>query len=118
MGSVQFFDTIIKSFKINASCVDFKQLDNYFYYDIKLNPSAKVKDIQKYSNEFSLALQTPCKPSVQILHDKGVVRLEFISENNKVLKLFDYFTNTNIPNGKINCLLGQMVDGSPMWMDL
>lgn len=93
-------------------------MDNYFYYDLKLNPNAKVKDISKYSDEISLALKTTGKPSVKILHQEGVVRLEFATPRTHTLKLFDYFANDNIPKGEINCLLGQMVDGRKMWMDL
>jgi len=118
MELISDFNNILKSFKIKASCVGYRQIDNYFYYDLKLNPNARVKDIQKYSDEISLALQTPCKPSVKILHNKGVVRLEFSSPRTKVLKLLDYFTNNYVPKGDINCLLGQKVDGKQVWMDL
>jgi S-DNA-T family DNA segregation ATPase FtsK/SpoIIIE len=109
---------ILQSFKIKASCVDYNRSDNYFYYDLKLNPAGKVTDISKYSNEISLALKTAAKPTVKILHQEGVIRLEFVSPREKPLNLFDYFTNDNIPNGAINCLIGQTVDGQPMWIDL
>jgi S-DNA-T family DNA segregation ATPase FtsK/SpoIIIE len=118
MELIQDFNKILTSFNIKASCVDHRRVDNYFYYDLKLNPSAKVKDVQKYSDEISLALKTPCKPSVKVLHSEGVVRLEFATPRLAPLKLFDYFTNYGIPKGEINCLLGQTVDGKEMWMDL
>lgn len=118
MELIQDFNQILQSFKIKASCVDHKQVDNYFYYDLKLNPNARVKDIQKYSDEISLALKTPCKPSVKVLHNEGVVRLEFIQPRNTSLKLFDLFSNRGIPKGEINCLLGKSVNGTKLWMDL
>jgi S-DNA-T family DNA segregation ATPase FtsK/SpoIIIE len=115
---IQQFNDILKSFKIKAECVFYHKSDNYTYFDLRLMPNGKVKDIQRYSDEISLALKTPCKPSIRILHELGVVRLEFASPRKSTLNLFDYFTNQNIPNGDIRCLLGQTVDGRHMWMDL
>jgi S-DNA-T family DNA segregation ATPase FtsK/SpoIIIE len=115
---IQDFNNILQSFKIKAECVSHHRADNYFYYDLRLNPNAKVKDISKYGDEISLALKTPCKPSVKILHEQGVVRLEFVSPRQKSLNLFDFFSNKSIPKGDIRCLLGQTVDGRQMWMDL
>jgi S-DNA-T family DNA segregation ATPase FtsK/SpoIIIE len=118
MELIQEFNNILQSFNIKASCVNHSKVDSYFYYDLKLNPHARVKDIQKYSDEISLALKTPCKPSVKVLHNEGVVRLEFASPRTEALKLLDGFTNKHLPKGEINCLLGQTVDGRCMWMDL
>lgn len=118
MDLIKDFNVILDSFNIKASCVAHCKIDNYFYYDLKLNPHARVKDIQKYSDEISLALKTPCKPSVKVMHNEGVVRLEFAIPRTEALNLFDFFSNEEIPKGQINCLLGQTVDGKKMWMDL
>lgn len=118
MEAIQEFNNILQSFKIRASCTDHRQVDNYYYYDLQLNPNAKVKDIQRYSDEISLALKAPCKPSIKVLHGEGIVRLEFATFRKSNLNLFDLFTNRNIPRGDIMCLLGQTVDGKRMWMDL
>jgi S-DNA-T family DNA segregation ATPase FtsK/SpoIIIE len=118
METIQDFNSILQSFRIKASCVNHQQVDNYFFYDLKLNPAAKVKDVTKFSDEISLALQAPGKPSVRVMHDKGVVRLEFVSPRTTPLKLFDLIPNEPAPEGDIMCLLGQFVDGSKMWMDI
>ena len=118
MELIQDFNNILQSFKIKATCVDYKKVDNYFYYEVKLAPNARVRDLQKFGDEISLALKTPCKPSVKVLHQDGVVRMEFISHREKPLKLFDLFVNRGLPKGEINCLLGQSVDGQRIWMDL
>lgn len=115
---IQYFNNILDSFNIKAQCVSFNQVDNYLYYDLQLNKNAKVRDIQRYGDEISLALKTVCKPSVKVLREQGLVRLEFAEARKNPLQLFDFFTNKNIPKGDINCLLGQMIDGSKMWMDL
>ncbi len=118
MEDVRNFNNILRAFNIKASCVEFKKVENYFYFDLKLNPSARVRDIQKYGDEISLALKAPCKPGVKVLRDEGLVRLEFAAPRTSPLKLFDLFTNRSIPKGDINCLLGQTVDGQRLWMDL
>ena len=118
MKNIEFFNNILKSFKIGAECVAAHNSDNYFYYDIKLAPHTKVKLLQKYADEISLALQTPCKPSIKILHNLGIVRMEFVSKASRKLNLLDFFTNDNVPKGELNCLLGQTVDGNKVWMDI
>lgn len=118
MENTQHFNQILKSFNIKASCLNASKVDNYIYYDLRLQPNAKVKDIQKHSDEISLALHAPCKPSFKVLYERGLVRMEFVIPRDKPLKLFDYFTNNGIPVDGINCLLGQSVDGKKVWMDL
>lgn len=117
MDYIEQFNYILQSFKIKAKCIDYKKLDNYFFYDLELIPNAKVKDIQKFGDELSLAIRTISKPSIKIIRDQGVVRLEFITPRTKSLNLFDCFTHTP-PKGDILCLLGQSVDGNNVWMDL
>lgn len=118
MENITSFNKILVAFKIKANCVNYKNVDNYFYYDIKLSHSAKVKDIVKYIDEISLALKAPCKPSVKLIHNEGIVRLEFAQPRSSSLNLFDYFTNDKLPKGDLICLLGQSVDGQKVWMDL
>lgn len=118
MKEINQFNSILENFNLNAKCIDFKKINGCFFYDIKLNGKAKVKDIQRYSDEISLILKTPSKPTIKVIHEQGVVRVEFVSSNNQNLKLFDYFTNTNVPKGELVCLLGRTIDDKPVWMNL
>ena len=118
METIHQFNDILKSFKIQANCVNYQSQENYFYYDLQLAPSTRVKDIQKYGDEISLALRTCGKPSVKIMHEQGLVRLEFVTPRTKILKLFDCFVDATFPDGDLMCLLGQTVEGKYMWMDL
>jgi len=118
MIASQDFEKIVQSFGIKASCVDCSETGNYFNYDLKLYPNAKVNHIRRCCDEISLALKTPCKPSIKVLHKEGIVRLEFATAGASGLNLFDYFENNDIPNGEVNILLGQDVSGKRVWMDL
>ena len=119
MGPVDTLNSILQSFNIKANCINYKKSDNYFYYDIALAPKGKVRDIQRFSDEISMALKTPCKPSVKVRHEDGVVRLEFVTRRTNPLKLFEYFTiDGDVPTGDLICLLGQDTSGNRVWMDL
>lgn len=119
MEAVNNFNFILKSFNIKAECIDYQSVNNYFFYDLRLNSSTRVKDIIKYGDELSLSLKTPCKPSVKILHQQGIVRLEFVKSTQYNLQLLDLFNQaSDKPKGDLVCLLGQQVDGTNMWMDL
>lgn len=118
METTQQINKILSSFNIKASCLAASQSDNYQFFDLKLAPTAKVRELHKFSDELSLALRAPCKPSFKVLHEQGIVRMEFATPRKKTLRLFDYFTNDNVPTGDLMCLMGQTVDGERVWMDL
>lgn len=119
MDSVIQLNNILNSFKIKASCVGYQTTDTYCSYDLALNPGTKVNDIKKFSDEISIALKATGKPNVKVIHEKGIVKLEFAAKRTNTLKLFDYFSiNDDVPDGDLICLLGQDTSGNRVWMDL
>lgn len=118
MESIERFNQILESFRVRAQCVDAQEADNYYYYDLKLSSTTRVRDVHRFSDEISLALKASCRPSIKVLHEQGIVRLEFAVPRTTPLYLFDLFTNDNVPEGELVCLLGQTVGGKPMWIDL
>lgn len=107
---------ILRDFKIDAKCVDSKYLQNYTYFDLKLNNNAKVKDIKKYSDEFALGLKLT-KPNIRVLPEQGVVRLEFMKASRITLNLLDYIDNHDVPDG-LSCVVGETISGDRLWLDL
>lgn len=118
MDAIKKFNTILNLFKLNAECVNYYQNNNYFHYDLQLNANVRIKDIQKISDEIALALKAPSKPSFKILHQEGILRLEFAQPNKTLLNLFECFKNAPEVQGELPCLLGQQSNGKDMWMDL
>lgn len=118
MNTIEQFNYILKSFNIKATCLDARQVDNYIFFDLRLHPQTKVRDLQRHGDEIALAMKTSGKPSVKVLHEQGIVRLEFVTPRDKPLNLFSFFTNNGVPTGELVCLLGQTVDGKKVWMDL
>ena len=118
MQEINNMNLILNKIKIKACCINHQLNNNYSFYDLKLNSSTKVKDIQNIGDEISLALQAPCKPLIKVLHAQGVVRLEFISSKIKKNNLLNLMLSSVRPEGELMCLLGTKVDGDPLWMDL
>ena len=116
--SITEFNKVLNKLKIKATCVAYNKQGSYFYYDLQLKQGSRAREIEKFGDEISMALKTPGRPRLKVLHEQGVVRLEFATPRTSMLKLFDYFTNRNIPKGQINVLLGETVEGKRMWMDL
>jgi len=118
MEPIKNLNDILHNFNIKATCVNYQRVDNYSFFDLQLNARTKVKEIEKYADEISLAMKTVSKPNVKIIHDLGVVRLGFVAPRETPLNLFEYNTNTDVPKGDLVCLLGQTIDGKKMWMDI
>lgn len=118
MNTIQNFNSILEVFNIKAQCINHQQIENYSYFDLRLKTNTKIKDVEKYMSEFALALRSPGKPTIKLIHDEGLVRLEFVTPRTSALNLFDYFTNDGVPEGDLVCLLGQTLQGEKLWMDL
>jgi len=114
---VNEINSIFKSYKILAHCTDYNEINNYYYYDIRLEPRARIKDIEKFSSEIGLALKSYAKPSINLLSELGILRLEFFRNFQQNINLFQYF-DQYIPPGELSCLLGEGIQGNKVWVDL
>lgn len=118
MDPINNINQILRTFNIKATCVAHRQVENYSSYDLVMNDNGKVRDVKKYIDEIALALKATSKPNIKLLCTDGIVRLEFAGPRTNALKLFDYFTNNDVPVEGINCLLGQTTEGKRLWMDI
>jgi len=64
MNKVEKLNGILSAFKIAAVCKDYSEYKSSCFYDIELAPGTKIKDIEKFSAELSLALKKAGKPRV------------------------------------------------------
>lgn len=118
MDHKQNLNTILTSFKIGAQCVAFQQSKNLSQYDLSLKPGSRIKDIEKYLNEISLHLKTAAKPTLKALSEQGLLRLEVLEIKKEKINLFEYGYKQPRPAGNLTCLLGETIQGNPLWMDL
>lgn len=114
------FNDLIKAFNIKANCISYNNINNYYSYDLVLEPGEKLSNIKRVLGEISLNLKAGCKPTMQILFDQGLIRLEFLPRQNKSVVLSDLLDeDPEIPPGnEIPCILGKTHDGQPVWMDI
>ncbi len=118
LEKIQELNSIFSAYRISATCLNYKESNNYCFYNVRLNPRTRIKDLEKFSNEIGLALRAPGKPSIALVPEEGAVRLEFFRNQSKTIQLFDYFTNDQVPKDGLHCLLGQTIKGERLWFDL
>lgn len=117
MNSGDNLNQILESFRIKASCVSYKKVRNVTLYDVQLNPGARVRDLQKYSDEISLALRAKAKPFVRPIPEFGIVRLEVIDENPQKISFFDELPAVKL-DGSVPMYLGSSIDGNELQFDI
>lgn len=118
MHEIQRLNHILQLYKLDASCIHSTQYKRSRTYDIELKPGCRVKTIQKYLNEISMALKATSIPTMHILTHRGLVQLEYILPNHETLNLFDLSTSCEMATGFLPCLLGETCQGLPLWIDL
>ncbi len=118
MNKVEKLNGILSAFKIAAVCKNYSEYKSSCFYDIELAPGTKIKDIEKFSSELSLALKKGGKPRVLLQAEVGLLRLEFVQRNEEKLSFFKLGSESPRPEGEITCLLGETLQGQPVWLDL
>jgi DNA segregation ATPase FtsK/SpoIIIE, S-DNA-T family len=109
------FNAILAAFKIAASCISYSKIRNISIYDIQLDLGTRIKDIEKYSNEFALALKAKSKPIITTIPSQGIVRIEFLDDISYASSFYDEIPN--IPKSNLSMYLGTAVNGSPIVSD-
>lgn len=118
MGNKESLNNILKSFKVKAECVNYSKVRNVSLYDLRLEPGARVRELQKFSDEIALAMKAKARPLVRVLSELGIVRLEVIDENPHKISFFDEVQKLTTPKASIPMYLGSSVNGDDMWVDM
>lgn len=117
MDNSVLLNKLLAEYKIAASCVSFTDYKNMSCYDLTLSAGGKIRNLEKHANEIALALKAP-RPKVKFIYDQGLVRLSFYKEQVEKLSFFNYASKISIPAGELPCLIGETMEGDPLWMDL
>lgn len=118
MTNIEKLNNVLLAFKIPAKCSDFKEYKNAYFYDVELKPGAKLRDLEKYATELALALKAPSRPRFNVISDRGIVRFEFVNAKKPITNLFKLGYTSKRPEGILNCLIGETLEGEPLWFDL
>lgn len=118
MSHIDTLNKILLAFKIAARCQAAHDLKNATHYDLVLAPGTRIQTLERYATELSLALKSPSKPRVRPFPEQGIVRLEFLKPRTSQLNLFDTNALLSSPPGKLSVLLGETLEGQPLWLDM
>lgn len=118
MDKIEKLNGILSAFKVPATCRKYSQYKNASFYDIELKPGGRIRDLEKYADEFALALKTHAKPRINVLSSTGLIRFEFLSEEGNKVSLLDLGQKAKRPKGDLTCLMGETLSGEPLWIDL
>ena len=118
MTNVENINNILNSLKVKAECVDYNKIRNVSLYDLRLTPGTRVRELQKFADEISLAMKAHARPLVKVMSERGIVRLEVIDEKPHKIAFFDEIQKIKSVPSIIPIYLGSSVNGDDMWMDL
>ena len=118
MNNKENLNSILKSFKVKADCLNYSKIRNVSLYDLRLEPGTRVRDLQKFSDEIALAMKAKARPLVRVMSEIGIVRLEIIDENPHKISFFDEIDKLETPKGSIPMYFGSSVNGDNMWVDM
>jgi len=115
---IQELNNIFDNYRVGAECIKYNESGSYYFYDILLKPKARIRDIDKYSDEIALLLKSPSKPNITLDHNEGIIRLEFFKAQPSSINIFDMLPKNVPDNSGLRCLLGKTINGEDVWFDL
>lgn len=119
MSKVEQFNEMLTAFKIKARCVSHSQIGTSSSYNLVLDPKCKIKDLEKYAQEFALSLQEKSCPKFNPILDKGIVVAEFIKPITNSINLSELIMNKSpSEDADLPILLGVDAYGKDVWMNM
>ena len=118
MTDIEQLNHTLNLFKLDAQCTNFHQFKRAYSFDIELGPKGRIKHLERVLNEISIMLKMSVKPTLTMLAEQGILKLEYVLPLNQRIDLFDLGRQSQRPNGQLPCLLGETIRGEQMWFDL
>jgi len=119
MDKINQFNDMLQAFKVKAKCVGYTSVGSSSSYDLQLDPKCKIKDLEKYAQEFALSLQEKSFPKFTPILSMGVVRVEFIKPITESIKLSDLMSEKSpSKEAMMPVLLGLDSYGRDVWMNI
>ena len=112
----QLNDTLT-GLKIDAECIGARQSRHFGFYDVKLGFKCRVKKLEGVAEEIALRIKSRTTPIVRPLRDQGIVRLQVVNSDAKVL---DFASTYPLSKGKgmMPFLFGETDEGEVLWNDM
>jgi DNA segregation ATPase FtsK/SpoIIIE, S-DNA-T family len=121
MDKVNNLNNILRSFKIKAECIDHRKVRHISFYDVRLQPGTRMKELDRFTIEISLALKSRSQPIIRPIVHEGIIRLEIVDDKPEKIDFFSEFKKMEVRTGRderVPVFLGSSVDGENMWTDM
>lgn len=117
MDHIQNINAILSSFKIKATCQDHRKTGHVSIYDLVLHQGARVRDVEKFSQEIAMSLRAKTFPLLKAIPELGVVRLQVVEDNPSKIDFINKMQEQEAPKGILPFYLGETSEGGPLWVD-
>lgn len=115
----------LRDFKINANCFRVKINEHLAFFDLNIidgsSSSSDIGKIRRRSEEIQLRIMSKTIPSVKLIPEKGIIRLQVAMTEAKSRNLEDLYRNLTIPSDKemmIPVTLGMTDEGKRLTLDI
>ncbi|HVI41860.1 MAG TPA: DNA translocase FtsK [Anaerovoracaceae bacterium] len=116
--TIMTLNQVLQAFKIKASCISASQHRHFSFYDLVLEPGAKISKLNQCSKEIALALKSRSVPIVKMMPELGIVRLQLIHKQADLLPFDQLYRSSVKENGFLPFLLGETDEGNQLWVDM
>ncbi len=111
-------NAVLESYRIHAPCEKYEKIRNVSFYDIRLAPVARVRDLEKYGKEVALTMRAKALPIFKEIIDQGIIRLQLVNDEPDKISFYDKIKTLTKPSDAIlPFYLGESIEGTPLWVD-
>lgn len=117
---IENLNFLLESCNIRATCINAYRHRHFSFYDLVLDHGALISSISRKARELSLALKTKTPFILDVIPEKGIVRMRTTHaspEKITVSDLYNQYEHTK-PEGILPFLIGETDEGKPLWMDM
>lgn len=111
-------NSVLTSFKVRASCTNHVKVRNLSIYDLTLRAGARVKDVEKFSQEIAISLRAKSTPLLKAMPELGIVRLQVVDSDPERIDFVKRLNEQVRPKGVLPFYIGETCEGKPMWFDM
>ena len=105
--------------RIKGTCVSTETHRHLTFFDVKLDPGARINRIETCAREIACGMNSEKPPIIKVMSKQGIVRLQFAMEEAKCVKLGSLFRGEPVPQQMtFPMLLGETDDGRKLWADM
>lgn len=111
---------ILKQLRLKVKIKRCRQEGAFLICDLSLESGGKVKQIESHSMEIALALRSRTEPLIYPVPAEGVVRMEFMMEEQGIVPFGDILADREFIQGhrRLPLALGRTRQGAPLVVDL